>query len=297
MKILITGATGLIGRKLVKELKEKNHEVNILSRSKKNADCIFEWNLKKGYINEKAFHGIDGIIHLAGASIAEKWTLSYKKELYNSRIESAKLLHEYCQELGLKLQFYISASGINYYGTYTSDEILDENSPKKRDDFLANLSEDWEKSADAFEDIADRVVKVRTGMVLAKEGGALEKLRKTVDLNLSSAIGSGKQWMNWIHIQDLVNLYVFLVENNLKGVYNAVANDAKTNKEFMKTLSKVYQKVFLPIAVPKTVLQLALGEMSEILLEGTQISNEKIKKQGFEFEFNSLEKAVADLKD
>lgn len=297
MKILITGATGLIGNALVKELRERNHEVNILSRSKKNDDQIFDWNPEQGYISEKAFDGVDGIIHLAGASIAEKWTNSYKKELYNSRIETANLLHKYCRKLGMKLQFYISASGINYYGTYTSDEILDENSPKKRDDFLANLSEDWEKSADAFEDIVNRVVKVRTGMVLAKEGGALEKLRKTVKLNLSSAIGSGKQWMNWIHIHDLVNLYVFLIENDIKGAYNAVADDTKTNKEFMKTLSTVYEKAFLPIAVPKLVLQVALGEMSEILLEGTRVSNEKITKQGFEFEFSSLQKAVADLKD
>ncbi len=296
MNILISGGTGLVGHTLVKKLEQHEHNVRILSRSKSEKENEFYWNVAEKKIDDKAFEDLDCIVHLAGASVSERWTDSYKKELYSSRIDSANLLRETCERKGIHLKSFISASGINYYGTFTSDQILTEESPIVKKDFLAKLSEEWEKAADDFSTIADRVVCLRTAMVLAKEGGAFPLLKKTVDLNIGSAIGSGKQWMNWIHLDDMVNMYVSAVENpEINGKFNAVADEVPTNEKFMKKLSEISDKFFLPINVPAFVMKMALGEMSSIILEGTRADNKKIKSQGFDFIYSNIEDAFKDL--
>lgn len=296
MKILVTGATGLIGKALVKKLIEKGHSVSILTRSKNNGEASYFWDPKKGFIDDDAFAGIDSIIHLAGASIANRWTSAYKKELYNSRIDTANLLLEYCRKHHVTLKSFISSSGINYYGTFTSNEILTEESLIKKQDFLSDLSLAWEKAAHQFSEISERVVCLRTAMVLAKDGGSFVPLKKLTDFNLASPVGTGDQWMNWIHIDDLVNMYLMAVENeNLQGNYNAVADETINNKNFMKQIAKEAQKFFLPIPVPGFLLKLMLGEMSSIILEGSRASNEKIKKEGFIFEHSLLNKALQSL--
>ncbi|OWK74003.1 TIGR01777 family protein [Flavobacteriaceae bacterium JJC] len=297
MNVLITGGNGLIGKSLVKKLRERNHTVRILTRSNAVKPDEFQWNIAGQYIEEKAFENLDSIIHFAGASISEKWTDEYKKELFASRIDAAELLKKYCVKHNIHLKSFISASGINYYGTFTSDQILDENSGIIKHDFLAKLCEEWEKSADRFSDIADKVVCLRTSMVLAKNGGGFPMLKKTVDFNIGSAVGSGKQWMNWIHIDDLVDMYVFALENpQIKGKFNAVADEIPTNEKFMKTLADISGKFFLPINVPRFVMKLIFGEMSSIILEGTRASNKKIKSLGFDFKYSELEKAFESLK-
>lgn len=296
MNILITGGTGLIGKSLVKKLKEQNHNVKILTRKKTENPEEFYWNPEEKFIDEKAFENLDSIIHLSGANISERWTESYKKQLFSSRIDSANLLKEYCKKRNIHLKSFISASGINYYGTFTSDQVLDENSGILKHDFLAKLCVEWEKAAEDFSEISDRIVCLRTSMVLAKNGGAFPMLKKTVDFNIGSAVGSGKQWMNWIHVEDLVNMYIFVLENSeLNGKFNAVADEIPTNEMFMKTLAKVSKKFFLPINVPSFVMKLAFGEMSSIILEGTRASNEKIKSNGFEFKYDKVKKAFEDL--
>ncbi|MFC6267762.1 TIGR01777 family oxidoreductase [Frigoriflavimonas asaccharolytica] len=296
MNILITGGTGLIGSALVKKLRAEKHEVRVVSRNKTSDKNSFVWNIEKNEIDEKAFENLDGIIHLAGASIGENWTEDYKKILYSSRIDSANLLLKTCKNLNTKLNFFISASGVNYYGTFTSDQILTENDGIIHQDFLAKLSEDWENAAYEFSNVADRIVCVRTAMVLAKNGGSFPMLKKVVDFNIGSAVGSGKQWMNWIHIDDLVNMYAYFVENSAaNGNYNAVADEIETNKAFMRTLAKKSNKFFLPIAAPGFVLKIVFGEMSSIILEGTRASNEKIKSEGFKFRFPKLESALQEL--
>lgn len=296
MNILITGGTGLVGKYLATELRARKHEVRILSRSKSEKPFEFYWNLDEKIIDEKAFENIDSIIHLAGATVSKKWTEDYKKELYSSRIDAANLLFDYCQKKNIHLKSFISASGINYYGTFTSDQILEENSGILHHDFLADLSVEWEKAAEKFQEISDRVVCLRTAVVLAKNGGAFEPLKKLTDLNIGSAVGSGKQWMNWIHIEDLLNMYIFAVENSdLNGSFNAVADEVPTNSNFMKTLAKVSNKFFLPINVPAFVLKSIFGEMSEIILEGTRASNKKIKSKGFDFKYADLKKAFQSL--
>lgn len=296
MKILITGGTGLIGSSIVQKLRNHHHEVRILSRSKSADKSTFFWDIKNGKIDEKAFENLDGIIHLAGASIGEKWTDEYKKILYSSRIDSANLLFSTCEKLNQKLKFFISSSGVNFYGTFTSDRILSEKDGILYQDFLAKLCEKWENVAYQFSEIADRIICVRTAMVLAKDGGSFPMLKKVTDLNIGSAVGSGKQWMNWIHINDLVEMYQFFVENeNTAGNYNAVADEVVRNETFMKKLSTISGKFFLPVAVPGFILKLVFGEMSSIILKGTRATNKKIKEEGYQFEFPKLGGALENL--
>jgi len=296
MNILISGGTGLIGKPLEEKLRQNGHEVRVLTRKTSGKPLEYQWDLENKTIDEKAFENLNCIIHLAGANISERWTDRYKKELFSSRIDSANLLKEYCQKTNVHLKSFISASGINYYGTFTSDRILTENDGIVHHDFLADLCKDWETAADRFADIAERIVCLRTAVVLAKDGGAFPLLKKTVDLNIGSAVGSGKQWMNWIHLDDLVDMYVEAVENpEIKGNYNAVADDLPTNEIFMKKLAKTAHKFFLPISVPTFVLKTAFGEMSSVILEGTRASNQKIKSQGFDFRFGELQEAFDNL--
>ena len=296
MNILITGGTGLVGTALVKKLEERNHTVRILTRSESEEKNEFYWNIDDKKIDDKAFENLDCIIHLAGANISERWTDDYKKELYSSRIDSADLLREYCLEKGIHLKSFISSSGVNYYGTFTSDQILTEDSEIVENDFLAKLCVAWENAADQFASIAERVVCLRTAVVLSKKGGAFPLLKKTVNLNIGSGVGTGKQWMNWIHIDDLVNMYVEAVENtSINGKYNAVADDIPTNQVFMKKLAKAADKFFLPFNVPPFVMKSVFGEMSSIILEGTRADNKKIKSQGFDFKYSTVDEAFKNL--
>ena len=296
MNILITGGTGLVGKPLVKKLFEKGHSVRILSRHRSDAENMFYWNLEENFIDDLAFENLDSIIHLAGATVSERWTDEYKKELFSSRIDTANLLKKYCEKHSLHLKSFISSSGVNYYGTFTSDGIIEESSGVIEEDFLAKLSVDWENAAENFSAISDKIVCLRTAMVLAKDGGAFPLLKKTVDLNIGSAVGTGKQWMNWIHLDDLVEMYVLAVENeSISGNYNAVASDLPTNEIFMKKLAKISNKFFLPVNVPAFVLKSIFGEMSSIILKGTRASNKKIKSQGFDFKYDELDAAFKSL--
>ncbi len=296
MNILITGGTGLVGTALVKKLEERNHTVRILTRSESEEKNEFYWNIDDKKIDDKAFENLDCIIHLAGANISERWTDDYRKELYSSRIDSAHLLREYCVEKGIHLKSFISSSGVNYYGTFTSDQILTEESEIVENDFLAKLCVAWENAADQFESIAERVVCLRTAVVLSKKGGAFPLLKKTVNLNIGSGVGTGKQWMNWIHIDDLVHMYVEAAENtSINGKYNAVADDIPTNEVFMKKLAKAADKFFLPFNVPPFVMKSVFGEMSSIIVEGTRADNKKIKSQGFDFKYSTLDEAFKNL--
>lgn len=296
MNILITGGTGLVGTALVKKLEESNHTVRILTRSESEEENEFYWNIAEKKIDDKAFENLDCIIHLAGANISERWTDDYKKELYSSRIDSAHLLREYCVEKGIHLKSFISSSGVNYYGTFTSDQILTEDSEIVENDFLAKLCVAWENAADQFESIAERVVCLRTAVVLSKKSGAFPLLKKTVNLNIGSGVGTGKQWMNWIHIDDLVNMYVEVAENtSINGKYNAVADEIPTNAVFMKKLAKAADKFFLPFNVPPFVMKSVFGEMSSIILEGTRVDNKKIKSEGFDFKYSTVEEAFKNL--
>ncbi len=291
--VLISGASGLVGKALSKKLEEKGYEVRKLSRAKKQGQ--FFWNPTEGKIEEKAFENLDAIIHLAGAPISKRWTNIYKKELYDSRIQSAQLLFDYTKNLGVKLETFISASGTNYYGTQTTPSIYKE-TDEHADDFLGNLCYQLEETATQFSTLGTRVCCIRTSAVLSTDGGMLKELIPMLKKNMLSVLGTGKQILPWIHIDDIVGIYIYLLENqNLTGSYNAAASEIITNKEFTHQLAKkTSSKIIFP-PVPKWVLKMALGEMSGILLEGSAISNSKIKNTGFEFRFDEIKSALQDL--
>ena len=296
--VLITGGTGLVGRHLCKRLQEKGYDVSILSRSseKKGAIPTFTWDLNKNIIEKEAFKNVNYIIHLAGANIGDKrWTAKRKQEIIDSRIKTTQLIFTKIKEQNRNLKAFISASAIRYYGIKTSDKIFIENDPPAND-FLGNTCLLWEQMADKFKGLGIRTVKIRTGLVLTKQGGALSKMIRPVKMGIGSAIGSGKQYLPWIHIDDLCGIYIKAIENkNMEGAFNAVAPDHKTNKEFTRILANVLKKPFWFPNIPAMVIKLIFGNMSEIILKGNKVSADKVKTIGYNFFFTDLESALYNL--
>ncbi len=297
MKILISGGSGLIGSALTNLLLANGHEVNHLSRSKSSENDIptFVWDVEKGEIDDAAFQGVEAIIHLAGAGIADgRWTDNRKKIIIDSRVESANLLYRKAKELNTPLKVFVSASGISYYGMDTTEKIYSETDPPS-DDFIGTCCVLWEKAADQFSDLA-RVVKFRTGIVLAANGGALEKIAQPVKLGFGAPLGSGEQWVPYIHIDDLCAMYLAAIENeSYHGVYNAVNGDHVTNKDLTKKTAKALKKPLWLPNVPSFVLRAVFGEMGRLILEGSRASAKKIKSAGFQFKYNTLRDALRNI--
>lgn len=294
--VLITGASGTIARVLSKKL-ENQYSIRFLTR-KKEAENEFEWDLENQIIDENAFENVSHIIHLAGANISEKrWTEDRKKELISSRVDSAKLILNTLKKKNIKLKSFISASGINFYGTKTTDKIFTENDTPGND-FLSEVVIVWEKAADEFKEqnISERVVKIRTAVVLSKNEGALAKMMTPIQFGIGSPLGSGKQYMPWIHIDDICSIYEFALKNpEIEGSYNASAPQHTTNENLTKLIAKVLKKPLFMPNVPTFILKLIFGELADALLEGSRASSEKIIKAGFEFQFPDLKMALEDL--
>jgi len=291
--ILISGATGMIGKKLTEKLISKNYEVRILSRQNNSGGYL--WNPSENYIDKSAFENLDAIIHLAGSPISKRWTKNYKNELRDSRIKTAGLLFKTARETQSNIKTFITASGSNYYGASTSEKIFVETNHHAHD-FLGKLCFDLENTAQNFESTGSRVCAVRTPAVLCTDGGMLKELISLANKRLLSPLGSGKQIISWIHIDDIVNLYIYLLENeNLSGAFNAAASQFVSNREFTYALAGCLGKKIILPPVPGFVLKIALGEMSSILLKGNAVSSEKIKNSGFEFKFENLESALENL--
>ena len=296
MKILLVGGTGLIGTSLKKELIKLGYSINILSRSNSNDSQSYLWNINEGYIDLKAFEGVSGIINLTGASIADnKWTVKRKKVLYNSRIQSTRLLFETIKDNKINLDFFINSSAIGYYGLEKSDKIFSE-TDKPGKDFLAKLCVDWEKEALRFNELNIRTVIIRTGIVLTKTEGALEKMKLPIKFGILPIFGTGNQVFSWIHIEDLINIFINTITNkNYKGPYNAVSPVPNTYLEFNKEIANVLQKKVIPFKTPTFLLTLAFGELSETLISGNKIAAEKIINEGFIFKFKDLNSALSSL--
>ena len=294
-KILITGGSGLIGTKLTRLLIAEGYEIIHLVRHPTPNAAVKQvtWNPEKNELNEGVFNDVDHVIHLAGSNISGgRWTKKRKAEIRSSRIDTAKLLFEKSANASLKT--LVSASGISIYGTRTSEKIFHETDPVASD-FLAQVTTDWEKAADAFRTRNVRVVKLRTAVVLAKEGGALQKMAKPVRMGFGSTLGSGKQYLPWIHIADLCDLYLKAIrDTTMKGAYNAAAPEHLTNKELTQKIAQVLQKkIWLP-AAPSFVLKLAFGEMANLVLKGSRISSVKIQQAGFVFQYPGIDEALKD---
>lgn len=295
--LLITGGSGLIGTALTKALLAQGHTVRHLGRSKRSTGAVqtHVWDIHAGTIDHSALEGVDHIIHLAGAGIADKrWTEARVKELIASRAASAELLLKAARSTGNLPRSFISAAGINYYGAVTSAQVFTELDPPGTDT-IARISVDWERAVDAWS-AHGRVVKLRTPVVLSATGGALAKLALPVRFGLGSPLGKGTQWMPWVHIDDLVRIYQHAITNEaMRDAYNVCAADQVTNALFMRTLSEVMHRPYFLPAVPEFALRLALGELSRILLEGSRTSDLRLRNTGFTYTHDTLRGALEDL--
>lgn len=299
MNILITGATGLVGSKLVTLLQKENHVIYYLTSSKSKITMKpnykgFYWNPTTGELDTAAFQDVEVIIHLAGASISKKWTPAYKKEILDSRILGANLIFDYLSRNPNTIKRFISASAI---GIYPNDfnYVYTEAMQHVDNSFLGEVTEKWELAANKFRELQINVSIVRIGVVFAKESGALVEMSKPIRYGFGAALASGKQFVSWIHIDDLVNIFKHILDNNLRGVYNAVSPYPITNEELTKAIAKTLHKpLFLP-NVPAFFLKFILGEMHIIVVNGQCVSCRKILDSGFQFSFASLEKSLVNL--
>jgi len=293
--ILISGGTGLVGKALTKRLIIEGHDIRILSRNPQSSSQLksFYWNVEKNEIDEKAFEGVEHIVHLAGSGIADKrWTNARKQDIIDSRVNSMKLITDIVKKKNIKLKSFVGASAIGIYGMTTSEKIFSE-IDNGTDDFLTQSCTQWENSYQQIQTLSSKNCIIRIGVVLSKDGGALKKLLPLFQLGLGSAVGSGKQYTPWIHIEDLVSVFhEALFNSNYNGIYNAVSSEKTTSDSFSKQLAKSLSKPFFLPRVPAFVLKLLFGEMANVLLEGSRVSNQKLINEGFEFKHSTLSDAL-----
>ncbi len=296
--VLITGGNGLVGRRLCKQLQAKGYDVAILSRKRNNNSSfsVYTWDFRKMEIETQALDSADYIVHLVGANIGDKrWTAKRKQQIIDSRVKTGQLIFDKVKEQNKNLRAFISASAVGYYGALTSNKIFTETDPPG-DDFLGDTCKKWEQSTDRYKELGIRTVSIRTGVVLSSHGGALAKFITPVNTGFGSAIGTGKQYLPWIHIDDLCGIYIKAIEDNqIVGAYNAVAPDYKTNEEFVRLLAHLLKKPFWFPNIPAFIMKLIIGKMAEMLLYGSRVSPVKIQSAGYNFLFPDLESALTDL--
>lgn len=299
MTVLITGATGLVGKELVKLLLQNGFTVHYLSTSKsklvsQNNYKGFYWNPKTSDIDLNALTNVEVIVHLAGATVAKKWTPSYKQEIIESRVLSTRLLYKTLQKNVHHVKQIVSASAI---GIYPDDlnYIYHETDNQVDNSFLGNVVQQWEEEVNQFEKLNIKVAKIRIGIVLAKNGGALQEMAKPIKLGVGAAFGTGKHYQSWIHIEDLVAIFQFIIQNQLSGVYNGVAPYPVTNTELTKAIAKTLGKPLLLPNIPKFMMKIILGEMHEMLFSSQHVSCKKLLDLKFQFKFASLDKSLQDL--
>lgn len=297
MKILITGGKGLVGTALAKKLLEHNHEVLFLSRNPgRNALQVpeFYWDVDKSEIAAEAFTDVEVIVHLAGASINKRWTSAYKEEIVNSRVLSTRLLLQYAEQLNPPLKKFISASAVGYYPNDLERTFSEKDEPGQ--DFLSRVCIAWEREAHTFEELSVSTAIVRIGVVLSMEGGALPQIVQPIKMGAGAALGTGRQYMSWIHLQDLAGIFFHLVSQpELTGVYNAAAPQSVTNEVFTKQAAQILGKWVLPLNVPVAALKLALGEMAATALSSQKVNPQKIIDTGYQFQFPELAPALREL--
>jgi uncharacterized protein (TIGR01777 family) len=296
--VLISGGTGLVGTSLCRRLLALGYRVKVLTRTPRpNREveyCLWDW--ENGEVERSVVQDVDYIIHLAGENIGqERWTQTRKERLRDSRVKSAECLLRAVESLPRKPKAFITASAIGYYGAITSSKKFKETDAPGAD-FLGEICVEWENAAHAFEPLGLRTVIVRCGIVLAEKGGALAEMVRPVRLGFGSPIGSGRQYVPWIHLDDVCGIYVqALTDASMKGPYNAVAPEGCTHRKFMKTLSTVLNKPFWFPPIPALFLKMLLGQRAQLLLEGSRVASDRIQGAGYVFKFPSLEGALKEL--
>jgi uncharacterized protein len=294
MKICITGITGMVGNALAKHLRDIGHEVCGLSRREDQSKHIYEWNAEKGTIDLNAFEGVDGIVHLAGDNVSEgKWTDKKKKKIRESRTKGTELLVNSLLGLKEKPKFLISGSAIGYYGD-KEEQVFNEQS-EPGDDFLAKVCVDWEKMTEPIKKSSIRLITARIGVVISLEGGALKKMLPAFKFGLGGRLGSGKQYMSWVELGELVLMFTFLIESNLDGPFNCVSQKPLSNDEFTKTLSKVIKRPAF-FHLPAWLIKIIFGEMGEqLLLSSTRVEPLKFIESKYPFKYRDLKETLEDL--
>jgi uncharacterized protein (TIGR01777 family) len=295
--VLITGASGLIGSRLTAILLQKGCRVSHLGRAAK-AGLVpsYVWNPETGYLDPKAFEGIDTLIHLAGAGIGDKrWSVARKREILESRVRSTALLVDFLRSNQHGVSTIIAASAIGYYGFGTDDQEFTEGSAAGKD-FLASVVVRWEQETERFRELGCRVVKPRIGVVLSAEGGALREIIRPIRWGVGAPLGTGNQVVSWIHIDDLCEFFAYALENpHMEGVYNVVAPKPVTNRELTVEIARqLRRKVWLP-PVPSFALRLLLGEMADLVVKGSNITSTRITESDFKFRFPQLQDAIGSL--
>jgi len=297
-KVLITGGTGLIGSRLTEILLQHGYEVSYLSRKKEDGKIKkYQWDIHRQAIDEEALLNADFIINLAGANVFEKkWNKEFKKEILESRTQSVQLLYEKLKVLPHHVKAFVSASAIGYYGLDTGEEWMHEEAAAG-DDFLAEVVFKWEQAIKQIESLSIRTAIFRIGIVMSNKGGALDKLIGPIKKSAGAVIGSGKQYVSWVHIDDVCYLFMKALEDeSVKGVYNATAPNPVTNDELTHEVAKAVGKSIVLPNVPAFALKLMLGsEKASIVLGGNRVSSEKIARTGYNFHFNELKSALQNL--
>lgn len=292
-RILIGGGSGLIGSRLTWLLTQKGYQVRHLGRTaKEGAIRTFAWDINKQTIDERAFEGVTAVINLAGASInGRRWTEAYKKELVDSRIVSTRLIVDFLNNKPHTVTNFLCGTAVGYYGlTNNTTPFRETDLPAT--DFMATLVSDWEHEASKVNDRKIKIACIRTGIVFSSKEGALQEMARPIKLLVGAPLGSGKQVVSWIHLDDICRIFIHILENDLSGPYNGVAPEPATNEAITKAIAKALHKPLWLPNIPGFVLKIILGEMGEAVLNGSMVSSDKIRSTGFEFEYPNLKDAV-----
>lgn len=296
--VAITGGTGMIGSALTELLLAKGYRVMIFTRQKKasQGNVVYSvWDPAKNKIDGRAVSEIDHVIHLAGANVGEKrWTKKRKKEIVDSRVQGSETIVKALREISNKVQTVVSASAIGWYGPDTGRAFVETDAHSN--DFLGETCAKWEAGITPVTASGKRLVIIRTGIVLSNEGGAFPEFKKPLKAGVAAILGSGKQKLSWIHIDDLCRLYLYAIEQkSMNGVYNGVAPEVVSNRQFMMKLARRRRRPFIPVYVPAFALKLVLGEMSVEVLKSTTVDDSRLRNFGFNFLFPTLGAALGDL--
>lgn len=297
-RILVTGGSGLVGQRLSEMLREKGYNVAHLSR-KANPDALFptyHWDIASGEIDPAALQDVFGIVHLAGAGIADaRWSPARKQEIVSSRVDGLELLYKTLSARNQKPEVFVSASAIGYYGN-RGDEPLREDSPPQKGDFLSETCQLWEAASEPIQNLGVRLVKLRIGIVLSPHGGALAKMLPSYAAHVATYFGNGRQWYSWIHIDDLCRLFIFALENQqMQGTYNAASPQSLRNHDFALKVAEGLDKKCLLVPVPLFALRLAFGQMADVVLQSCKADVTKTLETGFVFSFPELPRAIKNL--
>ncbi len=300
MKVLVTGATGLVGQAILEVLNARGIAVNYLTHNKKKVISSenvqgFYWNPAKGEIDIKSLDGVTAIINLAGASISKRWTRAYKKKVLASRVDSIRTLRNALGSIDVsQIKSFVSASAIGIYPSSLS-HYYNESEKEVDASFLGKVVEKWEREVDELNDFGFKISKIRIGIVLSNQGGALPKLARPVQNFMGAAFGSGEQWQSWIHIDDLAQMFVYVVENKLKGTFNGVAPNPVTQSKMTKILARILNRPLWLPNIPKIVMKGLLGEMAYLLFASQRVSSKRIEKKGFVFQYANLGAALENI--